>query len=57
MNRVEVFQIEYIDDIEEKVNEYCGQYELNPISISVVCHPHKCLWIVSLVVEVKGGEG
>ena len=57
MNRVEVFQIEYVDDIEEKVNEYCRQNELNPISISVVRHPNKCLWIVSLVVEVKGGEG
>ena len=56
MNRIEVWHIEDENEIEETVNTYCRQYELNPISISVVYCVKKDLWVVSLVVELKGGE-
>ena len=56
MNRVDVWYIEDEHEIEETVNDYCRRNELNPISISVVyCHK-KDLWVVSLIVEWKGGE-
>ena len=54
MNRVEVWQIENETDIEETVNRYCREYELNPISISVVYCDRKDLWVVSVVVEQEG---
>ena len=53
---VEVWYIEDEHEIEETVNTYCRRYELNPISISVVYSDKKDLWVVSLVVEQKGGE-
>ena len=56
MNRIEVWCIEDENDIEETVNTYCLRHDLNPISISVVYCPQKDLWVVSLVVEEKGGE-
>ena len=56
MNRIEVWHIEDENEIEETVNTYCRQYELNPISISVVYCDKKDLWVVSLIVEWKGGE-
>lgn len=49
MNHVETFTIEYADEIETKVNRYCRQYNLNPISISIT-YAHTC-FIVALVVE------
>lgn len=55
MNRIEVWHIEDENEIEEAVNAYCRQCELNPISISVVYCDKKDLWVVSLVVELKGG--
>ena len=51
MNRIEVFHIEDENEIEETVNTYSRQYELNPISISVAYCVKKDLWVVSLVVE------
>ena len=51
MNHVETFTIEYVEDIETKVNRYCRQHNLNPISISIACG-HTC-FIVALVVEGK----
>lgn len=56
MNRVEVWHIEDEHEIEETINTYCQNYELNPISISVVYCIKKDLWVVSLVVEEKGGD-
>lgn len=55
MNRIEVWTLEDADEIEEAVNRYCRNHELNPISISVVYCYKKDLWVVSLVVEEKGG--
>ncbi len=55
MNRVEVWNIEDKNGIEETVNTYCNRHELNPISISVAYCANKDLWVVSLIVEEKGG--
>ena len=52
MNHVEVVSVEYSNNIESTVNEYCRVNMLNPISISVCIeqsfHPR---FIVSVVVE------
>lgn len=51
MNRVEVWQLEEIDDIEETVNNYCRRNELTPISVSVAYSQRLDLWCVCLVVK------
>lgn len=56
MNRwVEVFFFEDVSDIEYEVNKYCNHNEIIPLSISVVYSTVKERWVVSLVVEEKGG--
>lgn len=57
MNRIEVWNIEDEFEIEETINDYCRRNELNPISISVAYCAKEDWWVVSLVVELKGGEG
>lgn len=53
MNRVETWVIDYAEDIETKVNNYCRNYDLNPISVSITyCQPFNN-FVVCLVVENK----
>lgn len=53
MNHVETWLIDYVDDIETKVNSYCRKNNLNPISISITyCQPSNN-FVVGMVVEQK----
>lgn len=53
MNHIETWVIDYVEDIEGKVNRYCRQHNLNPISISITyCQPFNN-FVVGLVVEDK----
>ena len=52
MNRVETWAVEYMEDIDTKVNSYCRMHNLNPISISITYG--KTSFIVAVVVEERG---
>ena len=56
MNRVEVFEVDGINNIEHCVNSYCSSRNLKPLSISVSYCERKISWVVALVVEEKEGE-
>jgi hypothetical protein len=56
MNSIEVWYIEDEHEIEETVNTYLRQWDMNPLSVSVVYCAKKDLWVVTVVVERKGGE-
>ena len=51
MNHVETWLIDYAEDIETKVNRYCREHNLNPISISITYLPPSHSFLVGLVVE------
>lgn len=53
MNYVEVFTVEFPDEIESTVNDYCKRQMLNPISISTMVVGRSI--VVSVVVEPIAG--
>lgn len=51
MNRVEVFNIKDVEEIEYTVNSYCVKNGLDPISISVTEIASHIPYIVTVVVK------
>ena len=51
MDHVETWMIDYVEDIETKVNSHCERYNLNPISISITYIPSANNFLVGLVVK------
>ena len=54
---VEVFIVDDMNDIQDKINFYCRQMSMEPLSVDVCCVPDiiKNKFIVSVVVQSTDG--